>query len=203
MTSDEFLARYPEFESDSDEPLESILEETAERIDPDVFGDRYDEAHGALCAHELWSSAFGVSLRQEGDAPDFQIPQGFRVRDHIGRTRWEYQDLASAFDGAEAARPFTARVRFEAAVAPDVRSHVPSARILAQDERWETLEFDVRRRRPFARFLLRYVPRLVIEAPLDLEADVRALARQVVARYGPTSPAASSPRETQAQPVSP
>jgi len=69
MTGDAFLARYPEFASDSSEPLESILAETAARIDPTVFGDRYDEAHGALCAHELWASAFGVSLRQEGDAP--------------------------------------------------------------------------------------------------------------------------------------
>jgi predicted DNA-binding transcriptional regulator YafY len=120
------------------------------------------------------------------DRPDFHIPEGFRVREHLGRTRWEYQDLQAAF-APTPEEPFTARVAFQAAVASEVRSLVPSARLLERagerDEEWETLEFDVRQRRPFVRFLLRYVPRLRVVSPPDLEGAVRDLAREVLAIY--------------------
>lgn len=68
MDIDTFLGRYPEFEDPGGDTtlVEACLEETATRIDASVFGSRYDEAHGALTAHELWSSAFGVSLRADG-----------------------------------------------------------------------------------------------------------------------------------------
>lgn len=121
--------------------------------------------------------------RPQGDGDEYEIPAGFRVREHLGRTRWEYQDLVSALSGPDANPRFTARVRFEAAIAPEVRSHVPSARLVARDEAWETLEFDVHRRRPFVRFLLRYVPRFQVVDPPDLEEAVRELAREVLALY--------------------
>lgn len=117
------------------------------------------------------------------DKPDFQIPDGFRVREHLGRTRWEYQDLQSAFAKGPAEPAFTARVRFAAAVASEIKSHVPSARVIARDDEWETLEFTVHGRRPFARFLLRYVPRLQVISPPDLDGSVRELAREVLALY--------------------
>lgn len=116
------------------------------------------------------------------DRPDFHIPEGFRVREHLGRTRWEYQDLQSAF-APTPEEAFTARVRFEAAVASEVRALVPSARLVERDDDWEVLDFDVRDRRPFVRFLLRYVPRLQVVSPPDLEGAVRDLAREVLAIY--------------------
>jgi hypothetical protein len=68
VDSGQFLDRYPEFETASATLLEKTLVETAARLDASVFGSRFDEAHGALTAHHLWSSAFGVSLRLDGDA---------------------------------------------------------------------------------------------------------------------------------------
>jgi predicted DNA-binding transcriptional regulator YafY len=126
--------------------------------------------------------------RPDRDQPDYQIPEGFRVRDHIGRTRWEYQDLQSAFAGPDKEEaPFTARVRFEAPVASEVRALVPSAKVVEKvtvdGDEWETLEFAVRRRRPFARFLLRFVPRLQVVSPPDLDGSLRELAREVLAIY--------------------
>jgi hypothetical protein len=67
MTEDEFLARYPEFESESSEPLGSILAEAATQLVEADYGELYDAAHGALAAHLLWASPFGVTLRQEGE----------------------------------------------------------------------------------------------------------------------------------------
>lgn len=67
MTLPEFLNRYPEFEDPDDTSLASAcLAEAAAEIDSTVYGARFDEAHGALTAHKLWTSAFGVTLRQDG-----------------------------------------------------------------------------------------------------------------------------------------
>jgi predicted DNA-binding transcriptional regulator YafY len=118
------------------------------------------------------------------DKPEFEVPKGFRVREHLGKTRWEYQDLQSAFAPGPSEEPWPARVRFEAAVASEVKALVPSAKVVAKDDEWETLEFTVRRRRPFARFLLRYVPRLSVLSPPDLEGSLRELAREVHEIYG-------------------
>lgn len=123
-----------------------------------------------------------VAFVKGTDEPDFQIPAGFRVREHVGKTRWEFQDLAAAFEG-KADAPFTARVRFEAAVATEVRALAPSARVVARDAERETLELAVKSRRPFLRFLLRYVPGVEVLEPPDLEDDLRALAREVLALY--------------------
>ena len=67
MDSDTFLDRYPEFDSaDNLALVEQTLAEVLAKLDSSVFGSRLDEAHGALTAHTLWSSAFGVSLRLDG-----------------------------------------------------------------------------------------------------------------------------------------
>lgn len=126
-----------------------------------------------------------VAFVKGTDEPDFQIPAGFRVREHVGKTRWEFQDLAAAFEAEAEEAPFTARVRFEAPVATEVRALTPSARVVSRDAERETLELDVKSRRPFLRFLLRYVPRVEILEPPDLDGDLRALAREVLALYEP------------------
>jgi predicted DNA-binding transcriptional regulator YafY len=122
-------------------------------------------------------------LNGSKEAPDFAVPQGFRVREHIGKARFEYQDIQAAF-GDRAEKLFTARVRFDAPVAAEVRSHVPHARLVARDDKKETLEFAVHARRSFLRFLLRYVPRLEIVSPPGLDGELRDLAREVIAIYG-------------------
>lgn len=67
MDTDTFLDRYPEFDSaDKFALVERTLAEVLARLDASVFGERLNEAHGALTAHTLWSSAFGVSLRIDG-----------------------------------------------------------------------------------------------------------------------------------------
>ena len=70
MDSSAFLDRYPEFDlPDNLELVESVLAEVEGKLDASVFGDRFDEAHGALAAHTLWASPFGLSLRGDGDSP--------------------------------------------------------------------------------------------------------------------------------------
>jgi hypothetical protein len=62
-----FLDRYPEFNGEDNTTLvDACLAEVEAELDVSVYGARFDEAHGALTAHRLWSSAFGVSLRQDG-----------------------------------------------------------------------------------------------------------------------------------------
>jgi len=117
-----------------------------------------------------------------GEGPDYQIPPGFRVREHIGKTRWEYQNLATALTGGES-EPFQADVSFAAGVSHEVRALVPSAEVVGEHENWVTLRFHVHQRRPFLRFLLRYVPRIRIANPPELEGALRDLAREVLALY--------------------
>lgn len=120
---------------------------------------------------------------QPDQGPDYMIPPGFRVRDHLGRTRWEWRDLTSALAGDDAAEPFEARVRFPSAIAGEVKALVPSAKSVERGRDHETLAFQVTNRRPFARFLLRFVPRITVVSPPDLDAAMRELAREVLAQY--------------------
>jgi hypothetical protein len=119
----------------------------------------------------------------KGEDADYTIPPGFRVRDHLGKTRWEYQDLESAFTGGADEKPFTASVSFPVAVAGEVRSLARSAKVVGQKAGKETLEFEVQQKLPFLRFLLRYVPNVEVHEPKALLGDLRGLAEQVLKRY--------------------
>jgi predicted DNA-binding transcriptional regulator YafY len=55
--------------------------------------------------------------------------------------------------------------------------------VVDRDETHEYLEFEVHQRRPFVRFLLRFVPRVRIVSPGDLERSLQDLAREVLALY--------------------
>ncbi len=70
MNLETFVNRYPEFDRASSDLVQATLTETAARLSTEVFGARWDEAHGALTAHTLWASPFGVALRLDGDTPD-------------------------------------------------------------------------------------------------------------------------------------
>ena len=124
--------------------------------------------------------------KPKGPGGEYEIPAGFRVREHLNRTRWEF-----APEG-QAEAPFEAQVAFPAPVAAEVRSLVPSAQRLdvqleGTPAEWEALTFQVAQRKPFLRFLLRYVPQVQVLAPSELTEDLRGVARQVLARYGATA----------------
>ena len=106
---------------------------------------------------------------------DYAIPTGFRVREHLGKTRFEWGDAQEA--------PFAAKVAFPPPVASEVRSLVRSAKAAGQDGEDEVVAFEVADRRQFLRFLLRFVPRVRVLEPADLLGDLKALAREVLARY--------------------
>jgi hypothetical protein len=70
VTSVEFLDRYREFETVDSVTLEATLAQAASRVSAEVYGSRYDEAHGLMVAHLLWSSPFGATLRLGGGEAD-------------------------------------------------------------------------------------------------------------------------------------
>jgi predicted DNA-binding transcriptional regulator YafY len=126
----------------------------------------------------------GVTMpRGKSEQPDFEPPPGFRVRDHLNRTRWEMRELASALGGGGDRPPFVARVRFQAGVGAAVLGLVPNARVEAQDERSSVLAFDVLDPRWFARFLLPYLGQMEVLGPPELESELEEVARETLARY--------------------
>jgi hypothetical protein len=66
VTSEQFLARFPEFRSATPTLLDSVLDEASRRLNSDVWGERLEVAQGLLAAHLLWSSPFGASMRLDG-----------------------------------------------------------------------------------------------------------------------------------------
>ena len=67
MDLPEFRARYPEFRTAVDELVVSILSDAEHRVSADVFGEKYDLAHGLMTAHLLAISPFGRSQRLVND----------------------------------------------------------------------------------------------------------------------------------------
>ncbi len=141
----------------------------------------WSHARGAIRVFKLQRIQGVVQFAgADEDAPEYEIPPGFRVRRHLGKARWEWAE-----EGAP--EPVTARVRFEGPVATEVRALVPSARSVERDDEHEVLEFEVRSSRRFLRFLLRFAPNIEVLSPAPLADELRALAREVLARYQETS----------------
>lgn len=67
MNANTFRDLYPEFDQTGEDQLPLVLAETARAIDATIYGSRFDDAHGALTAHALWLSPFGVTLRLDVD----------------------------------------------------------------------------------------------------------------------------------------
>ena len=78
-------------------------------------------------------------------------------------------------------------------VAAEVRALVPSCRVVSEEGERHTLAFTVRQRRPFLRFLRRYVETLEVVSPAGLVDELRGVARAVLARYRAASPSGSAP----------
>lgn len=70
MTSTSFLTLYPEFSPVDAGQLQGMLDEVATGLDPSVYGPRWDAAHGALTAHQLFISPAGLSIRGDSTETD-------------------------------------------------------------------------------------------------------------------------------------
>lgn len=127
------------------------------------------------------------SVELVGKPEAFERPEGFRTRDHLGKSRWEYRELDVALAGAHNPPPFRALVGFEDGVVSEVRAKAPSSTRVETPaggrEGFTYLSFEVKQQLPLLRFLLRFVPRLHVHEPASLDLALRDLARQVLARY--------------------
>lgn len=122
-----------------------------------------------------------------GKPEAFERPEGFRTRDHLGKSRWEYRELDVALAGQDNPPPFQALVGFEDGVVSEVQAKAPSTTKVAAPAGgrpgFTYLSFEVKQQLPLLRFLLRFVPRLHVLEPASLDQALRGLARQVLARY--------------------
>ncbi|MBL4848419.1 MAG: WYL domain-containing protein [Planctomycetes bacterium] len=122
-----------------------------------------------------------------GKAEAFERPEGFRTREHLGKSRWEFKDLDPALAGDSSPPPYQAVVGFEDAVVSEVRVKAPGAKPTERPATGRAgftyLAFDVQQERPLLRFLLRFVPRLHVQEPAALDDALRTMAREVLERY--------------------
>ncbi|MEZ0227295.1 MAG: helix-turn-helix transcriptional regulator, partial [Planctomycetota bacterium] len=121
-------------------------------------------------------------VKTSSETPDFERPQGFQVREHLGKARWEMRELAVALGGGPA-RAEDVVVRFPQGVAAAIRELVPSARVENEDGESTVLRFHVQERRAFCRFLLPYANQLEVVSPAEVREALRDLARELLARY--------------------
>jgi proteasome accessory factor B len=108
--------------------------------------------------------------------PDYEIPAGFRLRDHLHREAWELGDDDEA--------PLVARVlfRFPASLAADRNGH--GALVEERAGGAALREFRVRQVNPFLRWVLSHAGEAEVTAPPELVAEQAALARAVAAAHG-------------------
>lgn len=130
-----------------------------------------------------------VKIVKNTETPDFERPQGFEVREHLNKARWEMRELAQALGGGPA-RAEDVRVQFPAGVAAAIRELVPSVKVeeetkgpAGSSEDTVVLRFHVQERRAFCRFLLPYASQLEVLSPVEVAEALRDLAREVLARY--------------------
>jgi hypothetical protein len=62
-----FRTMFPELATAPDALVNQFLSVASNAIDVDVFGDRFDEAHGYLTAHLLCLSPYGKNARLQSD----------------------------------------------------------------------------------------------------------------------------------------
>lgn len=63
---DEFLERFPEFETAPPRLVDLAVDEAKSSLDPDRWGGLYDQAWAYLAAHKLAISPMGEPVRIEG-----------------------------------------------------------------------------------------------------------------------------------------
>lgn len=70
MTATQFSVRYPEFDTIDPDFVAAVLVEVGFGLDPTVYGNRFDAAHGAYTAHRIYVSPYGSSLRGDSTQTD-------------------------------------------------------------------------------------------------------------------------------------
>lgn len=122
------------------------------------------------------------NLRDGGS--EFSIPADFKVSEHLARPRWELSDLSSALRGPEEpSETVSTRVAIDSAVVSEVLELIPKAELESRSQHEAIVRLNVRLPRPFFRFLLRYQSHIRILEPASLDAEFRAFAREVLAKY--------------------
>ncbi len=109
-----------------------------------------------------------------GSRARFEVPKGFTVRAYVGRAPWELADV----------EPTMVRVRF---AFPESRwIHARGAGTVVNpllDDGGALLEFAVRDRPPFLRWLLTFRQQAEIVEPHDVRGELESLRNQVAALY--------------------
>jgi hypothetical protein len=67
LTAAKFLVLHPEFDTAPQEMVQNVIAEASRQLNPDVYGDKLDDAHRWLTAHLLTETPFGKTLRQADD----------------------------------------------------------------------------------------------------------------------------------------
>jgi predicted DNA-binding transcriptional regulator YafY len=130
--------------------------------------------------------SWATNAREGGE---FELPDGFRVSDHLARPQWELNELAKALRGGGAtAAPGAALdvvLRVDATVANEICELIPSAQRRADPdhESSELLSLTVSVLRPFLRFLLRSLGHVEIVEPRALLGELAKLASEVRGLY--------------------
>jgi predicted DNA-binding transcriptional regulator YafY len=145
----------------------------------------HSHKRGALRVFKVGRVRGDVRLLGKIDA--FETPEGFRVRDHIGKARWEWRDGVEG----EQAQELRAVIGFDPAVVSEVQARasfaqpLPSSEVEGARPNTAYLSFAARDERELLRFLLRFLPSVHVVEPARLSEGLRDLAREVLAIYQP------------------
>ncbi len=112
-------------------------------------------------------------MRLPGSAPHFDLPDDFHVRSFAGRSPWEF--------GAGAIT--TSRVRFAFPESHWVANSGVGRLVREEPDRGGVIEFDVRDRESFVRWLLSFGRQAEIEEPAELRDSLATLRADVAAMY--------------------
>ncbi len=110
------------------------------------------------------------------NTPDYQIPADFRLTDYAQKEPWE---LGESNEG-----PVTVHVRFDfpRSLWADRNGH--GEKVEEHDDGAAIRAFQVSQPDPFLRWVLSLAGEAMIVSPADMADDLRAMAREVAARYG-------------------
>lgn len=76
----EFLAKYPDFEPASKTMIDEALADAVKNVDPEIFGEKTDQAVALLAAHYLALQPFGKQARlREKDGSTTYGTQFFKL----------------------------------------------------------------------------------------------------------------------------
>jgi predicted DNA-binding transcriptional regulator YafY len=112
----------------------------------------------------------------KGKDAGFEVPDAFSVRDYVGRTPWELSET----------EPITVRARFEFPESRWVQAQsVGEAIEPLLEDGGAVVEFQVRDKNPFLRWLLTFRSKVRVLEPESVANDLEQLKKRVAALYEP------------------